>query len=192
MKVLDLACPSGHVFEGWFGSEGDYQSQRERRLLECPFCGSNELSKRLSAPRLNLKASAVAPRSQPISDAENSGHDSSTANSLKTQNNAATSSKEPWAHQSLATSESKPNILEAAPDQGSLQAAWLAVARQIMRETHDVGDEFVSHSRRMHYGEMQPRAIRGHASPQEVQELREEGIDVLSFSLPDLAKETLQ
>ncbi len=54
MKVLDLACVHGHVFEGWFGSEADYAAQRERGLLECPVCGSLDVEKRLVAPRLNL------------------------------------------------------------------------------------------------------------------------------------------
>lgn len=58
MKVLDLQCPSGHAFEGWFGSEQDFQQQQLRGLVECPFCGQHEVSKKLSAPRLNLGAAA--------------------------------------------------------------------------------------------------------------------------------------
>lgn len=54
MKVLDLACAHGHVFEGWFASEDDYLAQRERGLLECPICGVKDVEKRLTAPRLNL------------------------------------------------------------------------------------------------------------------------------------------
>ena len=54
MKVLDLACCQNHVFEGWFASEEDFQSQRARLLIECPVCGTASVSKKLSAPRLNL------------------------------------------------------------------------------------------------------------------------------------------
>ncbi|KQP45566.1 DUF1178 family protein [Pseudorhodoferax sp. Leaf274] len=54
MKVLDLQCPHGHSFEGWFGSEDDFQSQLARQLVECPFCGDTAVVKKLSAPRLNL------------------------------------------------------------------------------------------------------------------------------------------
>jgi hypothetical protein len=54
MKVLDLACCQSHVFEGWFASEEDFLSQRERSLIECPVCGTASVSKKLSAPRLNL------------------------------------------------------------------------------------------------------------------------------------------
>lgn len=54
MKVLDLVCTHGHVFEGWFASEADFLSQRERALIECPFCGDASVAKKPSAPRLNL------------------------------------------------------------------------------------------------------------------------------------------
>ena len=54
MKVLDLQCSHGHVFEGWFASHEDYESQRERGLLTCPVCEDAQVNKMLSAPRLNL------------------------------------------------------------------------------------------------------------------------------------------
>lgn len=61
MKVLDLHCHEGHVFEGWFASEDDFQSQNQRGLVQCPWCGDSSISKRLSAPRLNLGAKPPAP-----------------------------------------------------------------------------------------------------------------------------------
>ncbi|MBP9928897.1 MAG: DUF1178 family protein [Rhodoferax sp.] len=54
MKVLDLQCAQLHGFEGWFGSEEDYASQLARGLVACPMCGDNSITKKLSAPRLNL------------------------------------------------------------------------------------------------------------------------------------------
>ncbi len=41
MKVLDLQCGQHHVFEGWFGSEDDYQSQLSHGMLTCPMCGDH-------------------------------------------------------------------------------------------------------------------------------------------------------
>lgn len=71
MKVLDLRCDHGHGFEGWFGSEDDFSSQLERGLVECPLCGSREIGRLPSAPRLNLSgAREPAPRTpQPVSAA---------------------------------------------------------------------------------------------------------------------------
>ena len=64
MKVLDLQCRSEHVFEGWFASEEDFQSQLQRGLVQCPLCGDEQVHKRLSAPRLNLGATPPEPLAQ--------------------------------------------------------------------------------------------------------------------------------
>jgi hypothetical protein len=60
MKVLNLQCSHAHAFEGWFGSEDDFQDQLARGLVECPMCGDAQVAKMPSAPRLNLGASAPA------------------------------------------------------------------------------------------------------------------------------------
>ena len=54
MKVLNLQCAQQHTFEGWFASEDDFQDQLAGHLVECPLCGDADVSKMLSAPRLNL------------------------------------------------------------------------------------------------------------------------------------------
>ncbi len=63
MKVFNLQRVHGHPFEGWFKDLAAYQDQRESGLLECPCCGSRDVQKTLSAPRLNL-SSAQEPSSQ--------------------------------------------------------------------------------------------------------------------------------
>ena len=54
LKVFDLQCDNGHLFEGWFGSHEDYDSQEARGLVTCPVCQSGSVVKRLSAPHLNV------------------------------------------------------------------------------------------------------------------------------------------
>jgi hypothetical protein len=66
MKVLDLQCPHGHRFEGWFASADDFESQLSRKLVECPICGATEVSRMPSAPRLNLSGASEA---KPAADA---------------------------------------------------------------------------------------------------------------------------
>lgn len=56
MIVFDLRCGEGHRFEGWFGSSGDFASQRDQRLLSCPSCGSAQIDRVPSAARVNLGA----------------------------------------------------------------------------------------------------------------------------------------
>jgi len=56
VKVLDLQCAQAHSFEGWFGSEDDFQNQLSRGLVACPMCSDTHITKKLSAPRLNFGA----------------------------------------------------------------------------------------------------------------------------------------
>ena len=42
-----LACADGHEFEAWFRNSDDYDVQKDRGLVECPHCGSTEVSKQL-------------------------------------------------------------------------------------------------------------------------------------------------
>jgi len=56
MIVFDLACAEqGHVFEGWFGSSDDYETQRAKGWLACPMCGSADVAKAVMAPRVAAK-----------------------------------------------------------------------------------------------------------------------------------------
>lgn len=156
MKVLDLHCRQGHVFEGWFASEDDFQGQLRDSLVQCPLCADAHISKRLSAPRLNLGAR------QPAS--ESSG---------------------PVAQVAVANSAREESRVD-------LQAAWLSLARKVLATTEDVGPQFAQEARRIHHGEVEQRAIRGRASPEETMQLLDEGIAVLPLLLPEAAKETLQ
>ncbi|SIR79497.1 DUF1178 family protein [Pseudacidovorax sp. RU35E] len=61
MKVLNLRCAQGHGFEGWFGSESEFEAQRDGGQIACPLCGDKAIVKGLSAPRLNLGAGREAP-----------------------------------------------------------------------------------------------------------------------------------
>ena len=62
MIVFDLLCATGHRFEGWFASAGQFASQKKRRLLECPSCGSAEVKRVPSAVRANLGAQPPQPQ----------------------------------------------------------------------------------------------------------------------------------
>jgi hypothetical protein len=79
MKVLDLRCGAGHSFEGWFASEQDYGSQRERGLLDCPMCGNAEVMRLPSAPRLNLSGARAPQPAQAVAPAPASGPTSAPA-----------------------------------------------------------------------------------------------------------------
>ena len=163
MKVLDLQCAHHHVFEGWFGSESDFQDQLNRGLVQCPLCGDAQVTKRLSAPRLNFGKSRESDR-RDIVDVSAKGDATSASADVATV---------PSAEQAMA-------------------AAWMAVTRKILANTQDVGDKFAEEARKIHYGETEERGIRGKATPDETQALIEEGISVMPLFVPDVLKGPLQ
>ncbi|HEY0447407.1 MAG TPA: DUF1178 family protein [Allosphingosinicella sp.] len=64
MIVFDIKClGGGHVFEAWFGSTADYESQLARGLIQCPLCGADAVEKAAMAPRLGLKGNQQDDRS---------------------------------------------------------------------------------------------------------------------------------
>jgi hypothetical protein len=184
MKVLDL---HGHSFEGWFGSEDDFQNQLARGLVQCPICDDAKITKKLSAPRLNLsgaKHNAPTVEKTPVATQPNApdsiavGADSIKANTLKSVKNQDT--------------EHPPRSLMQNPE---FQAAYMQMAREVLAKTEDVGNDFAREARKIHYGthkERGKRGIRGQASRDETLELLDEGIDVMPLPLPKALKGPLQ
>lgn len=64
------------------------------------------------------------------------------------------------------------------------QAAMLQAVRQLIASTDDVGERFPEEARRIHYGEIAHRGIRGRATPDEREALHDEGIEVFALPLP--------
>jgi hypothetical protein len=78
---------------------------------------------------------------------------------------------------------------EPAPQ---LQAQWMQAVRKMLDTTDDVGERFPVEARRIHYGEIEARGIRGQATPDERRALIEEGIEVMSLPMPAALKGPLQ
>ena len=165
MKVLNLQCAHQHDFEGWFGSEDDFQSQLARGLVECPLCGDRQITKQLSAPRLNLSTS----------------RGEREVSAPKAEVTSPTAAPVP-APASDVTSMSPAQV----------QAAWLQAVQHVMANTEDVGSRFAEEGRKMHYGESEERGIRGQATPEQTRDLLEEGISVMPLPIPDALKGPVQ
>lgn len=149
LKVFDLECGNGHVFEGWFSAANSFDKQAEQGLLSCPVCGSGDVQRKLSAPRINLGKSETESGAAPVS----AGHDES----VKESSGVATGTEQ------LAR----------------LQAQLFRHMREMVRNSEDVGAQFAQEARKIHSGEAQERLIRGKATAQEQRELLEEGITVM-------------
>ena len=70
-----------------------------------------------------------------------------------------------------------------------LQQELLSVVQKVLANTEDVGENFAEEARRIHYQEVPERNIRGTTSPEEVQSLVEEGIEVQQLAIPHWMKE---
>lgn len=139
MIVFNLTCGNDHPFEGWFGSAADFDQQQQSKLLSCPVCGSDRVSKAMHAPYVNTGSSPKPP--------ERTGRDG--------------------ADQYANVGDELAQLIE-----------------HLIANTEDVGDTFPEEARRIHYNEAPARKIRGHASHDEVKEMREEGIEVMALPVP--------
>lgn len=180
MKVLNLQCRRQHFFEGWFGSEDDFQSQLARGLIECPLCADKQIFKLPSAPRLNLGVHAAVTALG--ADVHGQADASAAYADAPSDDSGRQANKLP---SRLSTRTADGHNLVA-------QAAFLKALRRVVNETEDVGERFASEARRMHYGDSEARSIRGQASLREAVELLEEGIEVMPLPMPPVIKETLQ
>jgi len=79
-----------------------------------------------------------------------------------------------------------------ADPHAQMQQLWLQAVRRVMDNTEDVGERFPEEARRIHYGEAQERGIRGRASREDADALRDEGIEVVAMPLPPALKGPLQ
>lgn len=175
MKVLNLRCSRLHSFEGWFGSEDDFQDQHQRGLIACPMCADTGIQKMPSAPRLNF-----------------GGHQAPSADSGRADftTPCPSSATLPSTEKMVRISQTESGLTpEPAP---VALATFLNALRQVVATTEDMGSRFAEEARRMHYGEVEARSIRGRASVREAVELLEEGIEVIPLPLLPALKETLQ
>jgi hypothetical protein len=141
--VYNLGCPNEHHFEGWFASLAEYERQSESKLLSCPLCGSEEVSRLAHAPYVSTGA---------------------------TQNESPRSANGPApalsGRHARLTAEFVSNVVET-----------------LLEKTVDVGRAFPEEARKIHYKEAPERAIRGTATANEVEALRDEGIEVMSLPI---------
>ena len=60
MVIYDLVCDGGHYFEGWFKNAEDLDQQKSTGLLVCPYCESNEITKKVAMPKVGRKSNSAS------------------------------------------------------------------------------------------------------------------------------------
>ena len=68
----------------------------------------------------------------------------------------------------------------------------MQAVRKMLDTTDDVGERFPEEARRIHYGEIEARGIRGQATPDERRALLDEGIEIMSLPMPAALKGPVQ
>ena len=59
MIVFNLVCSKcEYPFEGWFDDTKSFNSQKKRKLINCPICESSNISKTLVAPNVSKKSNS--------------------------------------------------------------------------------------------------------------------------------------
>ena len=147
MIVYDLVCTVGHGFEGWFGSAEAFSGQRERSLVRCPVCDTDQVERRPSA-KVSVPKGGGSRKVRPVEAAPAQPADQSAA---------------PAGVPAEAMAGLPPEVL--------------AKLREIVKATENVGRRFPEEARKIHYEEVPARAIRGQASPEEAKALQDEGIE---------------
>ena len=59
MIVFNLICfTCEYEFEGWFDNSSAFESQKKRKLINCPNCESSKIKKTLVAPNVGKKSNS--------------------------------------------------------------------------------------------------------------------------------------
>ncbi|MEP7222676.1 MAG: DUF1178 family protein [Novosphingobium sp.] len=160
MIVFDLECRAhSHRFEGWFGSSDDYARQQERGLVTCPTCGSADVAKAVMAPNVGRKGNQMVASPPP---------------------QVASTTTAPSAVPSAATNAGPP----LPPEAVAMFRALATAQAEALKSSRWVGEKFADTARAIHYGETPEEPIYGKATPDEAQELAEEGIAVAPVLFP--------
>jgi hypothetical protein len=90
---------------------------------------------------------------------------------------------------SVSTSRKREEVAVAIGDarQREIMTKMRELARELKKNSVDVGEKFAEEARKIHYGEADPRGIYGKATKDEVVGLVEEGVGIMP--LPDLPED---
>ena len=161
MIVYDLICKEkGHQFEGWFGSSSDFEQQKSDGMLTCPVCGSAHINKAMMAPNVGVKGnqtSEVSPGKSEIAAAQN---------------------------QNFPSSPPETSAVQVPAEYKELLGKLAKAQSEILEKSEWVGDDLPEKAREMHYGDSEEKPIHGTASPEDVADLEDEGIELAPLPFP--------
>jgi hypothetical protein len=157
MIHYDLRCGAGHDFDSWFKDSEAFAAQSRAGFVECPVCGSKDVSKRLMAPAIPKKG----------------------------RSRAKEAPAQPLAQPPAPIAEAPPALPPPMPAQ--MVAFLQRVRTEIEKRADYVGRDFAEEARKIQRGESERSAIYGEASDADAEALRDEGIEVARIPWVPLA-----
>ena len=154
MIRYNLRCERGHAFESWFQSSSAYESQEKRKLVNCPACGSAKVERAIMAPQI----------------VSNKGREDAAPVPAAPAAPAAAAATDV-----VAAPGSTPLLMA---QERELRAKLKELRDHIVKNADNVGERFPNEARKMHYGDIEHRAIYGEATAEEARSLVDEGIEV--------------
>lgn len=155
-----LICPKSHDFEAWFSSSDGCDAQIAKKLVACPTCGSTKVAKALMAPSV-------------------------VTSEQKTKSRAARNRRKVNA-EAVEAVASPPMPPAPASAQGVLTGPQREMLQKlknlrdkVLADAEYVGPRFAEEARKRHGDDEAGKGIYGEASPKEVKDLLDEGIEVL-------------
>ena len=128
-----LKCSKDHEFESWFSNSEEFEKLNKKKLLECIYCSSKEISKSIMSPM-------------------------------------------------ISNSEKKDRNIELIEKDIKDEKNKLLKLRKYIENNFDyVGKDFSKKVREVYYDKKNNKAIYGTTTPEEREELTEEGIDLMSI-----------
>jgi hypothetical protein len=148
-----LRCEAEHEFDGWFKSSAAFETQAQAGLVECPHCGSYEVTRALMAPSLSKSRPDPTPSAVPAPSA------------------APVVSASP----AVAETNAAP-VAASGPLPDHLRAMLQKLRTEVEANCDYVGSDFAAEARRIHEGDATPRAIYGETTAEEAESLAEDGV----------------
>ena len=194
MILYQLRCAHGHSFESWFRNSAAFDALAGANALTCPECGTSDIQKAPMAPRIgrSSKASLEGHTDKSQTEAgQNTPSSSGTAGPGVVPESAPSSQVETQTSQSFETqapvsqeqaAEQFATAVKTVAENHGVDAAKMMIARAVRRHVETtsvyVGPKLAEEARSQNRGESEERSIYGEATPEEAEELADEGIEL--------------
>ena len=176
MIKYSLICEFHHSFEGWFSDSESFEKQCEHDLIACPECGNNKIKRALMTPNLSAgkhrKQSTV-----PDGVLKSQGSPADAGSSMEQNSNLSV----PVDNQMKGQSKQQISPEQITPEQ--IITMVRHVRRYVETNGRNVGDKFAEEALKIHYGEKKQDIIYGTCTPEEGEQLADEGVEFAEIPL---------